>query len=440
MMKHVYRPRKRVKGKLVVGRIYRLRFRLSGQVGEPTDISLQTSDQRVAEEKARKIIQEKEQELAGIIPPASLRLAADRALADHLADYIADLEKVGRDESYTYTLDRRLSALLKDCGWKLVRDITPDSFQAWRGRQRMSPKTLNDYLAAVISMCGWLIRNGRMVSNPLLAVARVETRGKETRIRRAFTPDEIRKLLEVSGPRATLYLTALHTGLRRAELEGLRWGDVHLDAAPPYLTVRASMSKNHKEASLPLHPELAARLMTLRPVNAAADGLVFAKLNRMVEFKRDLADAGIPFLDAHGRRADFHSFRHTCATNLHLAGVAPRTAMEVLRHSDMKLTAKVYTDTRLLPLAEELRRMPGYLQPATRIDTSIATSELFRRGQGESSPDTLHPIMEPTQPLGNEQDIQALAAQVVNSQNEANGSGGRARTYNMRINSALLYH
>ena len=42
-----------------------------------------------------------------------------------------------------------------------------------------------------------------------------------------------------------------------------------------------------------------------------------------------------------GRQADFHSLRHTLATMASQANVAPRVAMEMMRHSDMRLTMKI---------------------------------------------------------------------------------------------------
>jgi hypothetical protein len=42
-------------------------------------------------------------------------------------------------------------------------------------------------------------------------------------------------------------------------------------------------------------------------------------------------------INARGQRADFHSVRYTLATNLALAGTPPRVAMEIMRHSDMRL-------------------------------------------------------------------------------------------------------
>jgi hypothetical protein len=74
-------------------------------------------------------------------------------------------------------------------------------------------------------------------------------------------------------------------------------------------------------------------------------------------FRRDLADAGIPFLDELGRRVDFHALRYTFNTNLQVAGVSPRVVMELMRHSDMRLSANTYTDKARLPVYQELQKL-----------------------------------------------------------------------------------
>jgi hypothetical protein len=43
------------------------------------------------------------------------------------------------------------------------------------------------------------------------------------------------------------------------------------------------------------------------------------------------------------------------------AGVSPRVAMELMRHSDMRLTAKTYTDAMSLPLFGELDKITPLL-------------------------------------------------------------------------------
>ncbi len=78
----------------------------------------------------------------------------------------------------------------------------------------------------------------------------------------------------------------------------------------------------------------------------------------MNRFRADLEAARIPYVNDRGEYADFHSLRKTCGTMLTLAGVSPRTAMEFMRHSDMRLTAKTYTDANLLPVSEAVAKLP----------------------------------------------------------------------------------
>ena len=72
----------------------------------------------------------------------------------------------------------------------------------------------------------------------------------------------------------------------------------------------------------------------------------------MDRFRADLQAAGIPYVDAKGEYPDFHSLRKTFGTMLTLAGVGQRTVMELMRHSDMRLTAKIYTDANMLPVSD----------------------------------------------------------------------------------------
>ena len=80
---------------------------------------------------------------------------------------------------------------------------------------------------------------------------------------------------------------------------------------------------------------------------------------------------GIPFCDEQGRYADFHSLRYSWATHLQRQGVNSRMAMKLMRHSDRKLTDKIYTDVNLLPLGETVRNLPAE-EPLIHILTHIS--------------------------------------------------------------------
>ena len=61
------------------------------------------------------------------------------------------------------------------------------------------------------------------------------------------------------------------------------------------------------------------------------------------------------------RRIRFHDLRHTCATLLLGQGVAPRTVMEVLGHSQMSITTDLY----------------GHVMPTTLRDAADAMDAAF---------------------------------------------------------------
>jgi len=169
-----------------------------------------------------------------------------------LADFIADLEIQGRSVVYKRFVKSRSASLFKECGWRFFKDLNADDFVSWRTKQKhIGPKTLNDYLDAINVLVNWCIKNRRTLNNPFLVVAKVEVRGKQVR-RRAYTDDELNRLVGVSPKRRLLYLTAAYTGLRFNELKELLVLDTHLGDANPHFKVRSSTIKNKKDAFIPM--------------------------------------------------------------------------------------------------------------------------------------------------------------------------------------------
>ena len=64
------------------------------------------------------------------------------------------------------------------------------------------------------------------------------------------------------------------------------------------------------------------------------------------------------------RYADFHALRYTWATFLQRNGVPARQAMQLMRHSDLKLTMNVYTDESQLPIFQTLQSLPNLFERA----------------------------------------------------------------------------
>jgi len=377
MIQKVEKRRFRKNGKVQTTRCYYLRYRLGDM---PVDRwkSLGVTDLQVATKKALEFIQEREREAAGILEPKLIRDSAQTSLVEHLNDYQADLivrGRAGRDGRGGRHLKTRILLLIKECGWKLPASINANSFIGWRSRQTLSARTLNHYLEGTNSFLNWMERTGRIKFNPLKTVAKVDARGKQKRVRRAFTDDELHKLIQGSGPRGLIYFTAARTGLRRDELNRLTWREVNLEAAVPHVVVRENSAKNKTEESVCLVPEIVEALKAHRPAHWSPSDLVFPHgIPRARRLQKDAEAIGIAYRDGLGRYADFHALRYTWATFLQRNGIAQRFAMKLMRHSDIKLTSKVYTDETQLPIYDSIKHLPR-LSDYTQIRAQISGAE-----------------------------------------------------------------
>jgi len=209
-------------------------------------------------------------------------------------------------------------------------------------------------------------------------VQSIKALGDPRRKRRAFTPEELWRLVNVAGERGVLYLVAAFTGLRRGELVKIEWRDVHIEEAQPYITVRSSIAKNAKLVPQPLPLKVATALRQLRRDGVEPNDFVFERLMPDMDcFRDDLRAAGISYVDEKGEYADFHSLRVTFDTDLWMAEVAPRIVMELMRHSDMRLTARTYMDANMLPSSEALEKLPSLrlAKIASHIDSQKLVPE-----------------------------------------------------------------
>jgi integrase len=358
MINTIYKP----KG----SRIWRWKYRQQPGDAKIEDVSLRTSDKQVAEKRRGELLRERQHERDGLILPKPIREAAQRNLEEHLQDFLGDKRRQGGCDKYLANVEFRVKNLITGCEWNTLKNVSADSFQRWRREHKdFAAKTVNDYLDAAGGFFNWLVKNGRIQSNPLASVEKVKCVEGETRQRRAFSDEEMQRLLAVAGENNPVYLMAVHTGLRRSELKALKWGDVHLDAVTPFVQVRASTTKNGKPAAMRLHPELVKALEGIEG-NKEPDAPVFHRIPRMKRFRGDLEAAGIEYCDESGRFADFHSLRKTLGTNLAKAGVASRVAMALMRHSDRKLTDKIYTDENLIGTWSAIDALPNYTEGASQ--------------------------------------------------------------------------
>lgn len=379
MMANVFKySRRNSAGKLVKAQTYTGRFKLDGDT-RYREVPLHCRDEQVARQKLRQIVLQAEREREGLAVPLVQKECMAASLERLIEEYIAEKEKVGRSPNYTRVLNCRLSIVARECGWKILRSVSGQEFLQWRTSRSESPKTLNEYLAAWQGFLKWVSKRYGLPAIPAFdCVERIDGRGRETYERRALTPEEAQRLLEVAPPsRRLIYVLALSTGLRRAELDSLKWADVFLDVEAPYLRVRARYTKNRRDAMIPLIPQTAAILLATRSEIVCGDSTVIpggVPRNRRA-LRRDMEKAGIPVL-SNGRKFDFHALRTTCCTFLLAAGVPPRIVQEIMRHSDIRLTTKNYADMSRTPLRESMKELaPLVTLGGVEKCTSICTHE-----------------------------------------------------------------
>jgi integrase len=201
--------------------------------------------------------------------------------------------------------------------------------------------------------------------------------------RQFLTPADARLLIErLRGRRyEAAYLLALGLGLRRGEVLGLRWSDVDQDAGT--LTVRRGLMRVNgglalvdtktprSRRTLPLTRVVVEALDLQRTQQdrfrdtagarwRGSDLVITTSLGGPVEprnLSRDFTalrdELGMPWLR-------FHDLRHAFATFLLAAGVEPRTVMEMLGHSTIRLTMDLYGHA----LPERVRVAGGVIDEA----------------------------------------------------------------------------
>ena len=220
----------------------------------------------------------------------------------------------------------------------------------------------------MLAFMQWCWKQERVAENRLGIVARFDERRDRRRERRALTMEEVERLFETTRERGDItgdrwvsreafYCVSLLTGLRRSEMKGLTWGDVHLDEG--FLTVRAEVSKAKREDQLPLHPQVVETLRSIQPTDAKPTGRVFPTLPTIRTVYQDFARAGIEQRDEQGRVVDLHALRTTLATELARRGVAPQLAQQLLRHKDARTTLTRYTVLGWKDAASAVEKIPA---------------------------------------------------------------------------------
>lgn len=394
--------------------------------GRRVQRSLRTGDRKLAEIKVGALRRGLELRDAGIETHDATRR---QPVAELAAEYLAELRRIGRDEAHVQALTTKVGRMLE--GATRLEDVTPEHVRASlvrvTARFKLAPQTANQHRTALHGFFSWLVKLGRWSRNPVEAVAPSKVVSK-TFERRAFRPEELERLVQATAePRATVYRLAATTGLRRAELRALRWKHVDLDGAT--LTLPGKHSKNRKDATLPVAPNVVGALRAIQgktgpedPVFRLKNGL--SAVPHMPRFYADLEAAGIAVETPDGV-VDFHALRATFCTSLARSGTPLTLAQRLMRHSTPLLTANVYTKLELHDARAAV----------ARVDLPTASSPVSGvQGKSQGAKDGKSPEVEETRgsagsARGGRPTRATLAqAQAVVGSGDVRESGGTADT------------
>jgi len=293
-------------------------------------------------------------------PPGKLTVAD--LLNQFLQGYAKTKCSQKTQDGYQMIAERHLIPAL---GHTLLKQLTPQAIQAYYGQacEKLSARTVHKHHRLLKQSLKYGVRQGYLGRNPCDLV---DTPSWKPRPMRTLTPEELEGLLEVASSNRfyPVIYTAVSTGLRQAELLGLRWRDIDLDLQS--ISVCQVLYKHrgicefkepktsHSKRRVSMTAKLADYLSEYKGERESLslhlgrllkpDDLVFSNgegkpIDPYVlshNFARIVKQVGL-------RNMRFHDLRHTFASLMLLMGAKPKVISEALGHSSVAFTMDTYS-------------------------------------------------------------------------------------------------
>ena len=312
------------------------------------------------------------------------KLANERVKARQAQRVIADIYKLAHQEELPQaTVESYVRSWLE----RRKGEIAPASFAAYKGRgedfvkwlgpaakrpiaeletrtfvgyrdhlaTRVSASTANNGIKILRVILEDARRDGLLPDNPAKDCGALR-KNTEHRVRRPFTVDEIRRVLEVCDSEwRSIVLFAVYTGQRLGDLARLTWanidptsGEIHLRTAktgrPVRIPICAPLQQHLSQMSAgdepgsPVHPRLSALAATKTATLSRQFGEILAAAGLAASVTHAAAKSG------RGARRDqsaltFHAFRHTAVSMMKNAGVSPAIVQDLIGHESAEISA-----------------------------------------------------------------------------------------------------
>jgi integrase len=215
----------------------------------------------------------------------------------------------------------------------------------------LSLRHIKWFAVSVFNLAAQLDVFNSNLKNPFFDVEIPKTQRRSAPTRHATLDDIVAMINVLEEPVATVVAMAALSGLRKSELQALKWedlkdGQVHVQRTAWRTTDVRDPTKTEASADpVPVIRQLAKYLEAHRN-GALGDDFVFAgpKMGRPLDLhnlanrviRPALKKANIPWCGWHG-------FRRGIATTLYELGADAKTRQGILRHADVNVTERHYT-------------------------------------------------------------------------------------------------
>ena len=272
----------------------------------------------------------------------------------YLSTYKRDLKPRTREE---YERQHRVY-IAPVIGEKPLEDISPEDCQAIINAAAENGERISQAVFALLrASFRRAVRSRRLQWSPMDAVDRPKHRPETGN---ALTQADYLAVVPEISDDLSLSL-ALFAGLRRAEIAGLKWGDVDLVANVMQVRrirhrvggelIDAAPKSAAGVRDIPIAPELLPILRRCYRLTPSARCIDVAPEALDRRWKRVQADLDL------SRRYRLHDLRHTYVTRAILSGINPRVVQYLAGHSSLELTLQVYSHITIEAAQAEIRRV-----------------------------------------------------------------------------------
>ena len=189
----------------------------------------------------------------------------------------------------------------------------------------------------------WCVQNNHLKENPASGIKRVKVPEK---LPIFYSDEEFKILIDAIHKEdlKDLVIFAVNTGLRQAELINLRFSQINVDNKTLVLDNRYHTTKSKKIRTIPLNDK--ALNIVMKRTSDDKEDYIFTLNNEPIKadwlvhnFKKFVIKGGL------NPKLNFHTLRHTFASNLVQRGVSIYTVSKLLGHADVK-TTQIYAHLR----------------------------------------------------------------------------------------------